>query len=379
MSKRKKILISIMEFIVICCGLISLVGCLSNNEAAVEPTSVAFVEEAQSPASEPKATVAPTETPRLEPTNTLEPTATNTRRPQPTATSTPEINAATIIDAAGNEVTGETAVVTQIIDGDTIDVEINGETYRVRYIGMDTPERDEPLFREAAEANARLVAGQTVIMIKDVSETDRYGRLLRYVYLEDGTFVNGELVRLGFAQASTYPPDVAFQDTFTELQRTAVNNGKGLWALQTVVEVPANTAVPQPQPTAEPASPPEQPQPTSPPAPPTEAPAPTEAPPAAPGPVVIVRVDKREEFVDIQNQGGADVDLNGWVLVSEKGNQACPLGGVIAGGQVLRIWAMSEDAGNGGFNCGFGTNIWNNSESDPAVLYDASGNVVSRW
>ena len=83
--------------------------------------------------------------------------------------------------------------------------------------------------------------------------------------------------------------------------------------------------------------------------------------------------------MDIQNQGGADLDLGGWVLVSEKGNQACPLGDVIAGGQVLRIWALSEDAGNGGFNRGFGSNIWNNSDPDPAVLYDASGNVVSRW
>ena len=305
------------------------------------------------------------------------------------ATSTPEIETATVVDPAGNEVSGETAVVTQIIDGDTIDVEINGETYRVRYIGMDTPERDEPLFMEAAEANARLVANQTVILVKDVSETDRYGRLLRYVYLEDGTFVNGELVRKGYAQTSTYPPDVAFQDTFTELQRMAVNVGAGLWASPTVAEAPTNTAAPQPQPTAVPTTAPEQPQPTSPPAPPTEAPqptslptevpAPTEAPPVVPGPVVIVRVDKREEFVDIQNQGGADLDLGGWVLVSEKGNQACPLGDVIAGGQVLRIWALSEDAGNGGFNRGFGSNIWNNSDPDPAVLYDASGNVVSRW
>ena len=168
------------------------------------------------------------------------------------ATSTPEIETATVVDPAGNEVSGETAVVTQIIDGDTIDVEINGETYRVRYIGMDTPERDEPLFMEAAEANARLVANQTVILVKDVSETDRYGRLLRYVYLEDGTFVNGELVRKGYAQTSTYPPDVAFQDTFTELQRMAVNVGAGLWASPTVAEAPTNTAAPQPQPTAVP-------------------------------------------------------------------------------------------------------------------------------
>lgn len=385
MSKRRKAFINILGFIVVCCGLSGLVGC-QDNQTAVEPTSVALVEEAQ-----PTASAAPTETPRPEPTNTPEPTATNTRRPRPTATSIPTIETVNIADLIASD--GETAVVTQVIDGDTIDVGINGEIYRVRYIGMDTPEQDEPFYQEASAANARLVAGQTVILVKDVSETDRYDRLLRYVFLEDGTFVNGELVRLGFARASAYPPDVAFQGTFSALQREAVSAGVGLWPSQNVAVAPTNTPVPQPlptnsgrttppeqpQPTSPPAAATEAPQPTSPPAPPTEAPQPTEAPPAAPGPVVIVGVNKREEFVDIQNQGGAEVDLNGWVLVSEKGNQACPLGGVIAGGQVLRIWAMSEDAGNGGFNCGFGSNIWNNSEPDPAVLYDAAGNVVSRW
>jgi len=374
MSRRKKLLIGIIGFIIVCFG-VSCQADPPDSEDEAEPTAVALVEEVQ-----PTATAS---------TDTSEPTPTNTRTPRPTATSTPEIETAAVIDPAGNEVSGETAVVTQIIDGDTIDVEINGETYRVRYIGMDTPERDEPLFMEAAEANARLVANQTVILVKDVSETDRYGRLLRYVYLEDGTFVNGELVRKGYAQASTYPPDVAFQDTFTDLQRTAVNAGIGLWASPTVAEAPTNTAVPQPLPTAEPTTAPEQPQPTSPPAPPTEAPqptspptevpAPTEAPPPSPGVVAIVGVNKRDEYVDIQNQGGTDVDLNGWVLLSEKGSQSCNLGGVIAAGQTLRIWAMASDAGNGGFNCGFGSNIWNNSESDPAVLFDPSGNAVSRW
>lgn len=385
MSKRKKLLIGIVGFIVVCCGLTGLASLLPDSEDTAEPTAVALVEETQPTVSEPTATAVPTETSRPEPTDTPEPTATSTRRPRPTATSTPEIENVSIADLIASE--GETAVVTQIIDGDTIDVEINGEIYRVRYIGMDTPEQDELLYQEATDANANLVAGQTVIMVKDVSETDRYDRLLRYVFLEDGTFVNAELVRLGFARASAYPPDVAFQDTFSDLQRTAVSAGIGLWASQNVAVAATHTAVPQPLPTSGRAAPPVQPQPTSPPvqqpttspAQPTEAPQPTEPPPAVPGPVVIIGVDKRAEFVDIQNQGGADVDLGGWVLVSEKGNQACPLGGVIAGGQVLRIWAMSEDAGNGGFNCGFGTNIWNNSEPDPAVLYDASGNVVSRW
>ncbi|MBP9503434.1 MAG: lamin tail domain-containing protein [Candidatus Promineofilum sp.] len=90
-------------------------------------------------------------------------------------------------------------------------------------------------------------------------------------------------------------------------------------------------------------------------------------------------MNKKAEYVDIQNNGGSEVNLSGWILRSEKGNQDCALGGVIGPGQVLRIWAMASDAGEGGYNCGFGTNIWNNSESDPAVLIDPSGAEVSRW
>jgi len=94
--------------------------------------------------------------------------------------------------------------------------------------------------------------------------------------------------------------------------------------------------------------------------------------------VVIIRVDKGEEFVDIQNTGGVAQDLAGWVLVSERGDQRCGLGGVLDPGQTLRIYAMASDAGLGGYNCGFGSNIWNNSESDPAVLLNAAGQEVSR-
>lgn len=132
------------------------------------------------------------------------------------------------VDPAGLD--AQAATVTQIIDGDTIDVSQDGQEYRLRYIGMDTPERDEPFYREATAANESLVAGQTILLVKDVSETDRYGRLLRYVYLTDGTFVNAELVRLGFAQIATFPPDVRHQALFQQLQQEAREAGRGLWA-----------------------------------------------------------------------------------------------------------------------------------------------------
>lgn len=130
----------------------------------------------------------------------------------------------------GSAPEGETAVVLNVIDGDTIDVDLDGQEYRLRYIGVDTPERDEPYYQEATAANRQLVDDQTVILVKDVSETDRYGRLLRYVYLLDGTFVNAELLRQGMARLVTFPPDVAQQAYFGQLQAEARTANLGLWA-----------------------------------------------------------------------------------------------------------------------------------------------------
>lgn len=125
---------------------------------------------------------------------------------------------------------GVRATVTHVFDGDTIEVDLGGRTYRLRYIGVDTPERDEPFYQEALEFNRDLVEDQTVILVQDVSETDRYGRLLRYVYLEDGTFVNGELMLNGMARLVTFPPDVAQTDYLRELQRQAQEASAGMWS-----------------------------------------------------------------------------------------------------------------------------------------------------
>jgi len=125
---------------------------------------------------------------------------------------------------------GESASVTRIYDGDTVDVELDGQVYRLRYIGVDSPERDEPFYEEAVDFNRNLVEDQTVVLVKDVSETDQYGRLLRYVYLPDGTFVNAALIRGGMARLVTFPPDVAHTDYFRELQDQARADGVGLWS-----------------------------------------------------------------------------------------------------------------------------------------------------
>ena len=133
------------------------------------------------------------------------------------------------MNLAGYPTEGRTAaVVTRIIDGDTIEVDIAGILYRVRYIGIDTPERNQPGYDEATLANRDLVGGRTVELEKDISEIDRYGRLLRYVWV-NGEMVNALLVESGYAQVVTYPPDVKYQAEFLELQRQAQQEGLGLW------------------------------------------------------------------------------------------------------------------------------------------------------
>ena len=134
--------------------------------------------------SPPAGTARPTKRPTSSPSPTPEPTPTATSVPTPPPTPT-----AAPTRALGLEPTGpiEIATVASVTDGDTIRVVLDGQNVPVRYIGIDTPEIHsgfEWMGPEAAAANERLVAGQQVVLEKDVSETDRYGRLLRYVWLD---------------------------------------------------------------------------------------------------------------------------------------------------------------------------------------------------
>ncbi|MBN2086340.1 MAG: thermonuclease family protein [Anaerolineales bacterium] len=125
----------------------------------------------------------------------------------------------------------EEAVVTGITDGDSIEVEVGGVAFRVRYIGMDAPEMNgEPLGQESRAANAAFVDGKRIVMIRDLSEADRYGRLLRHVFA-DGIFVNRELVREGLARAGHYPPDLSCYEDFRAAEEEARTAGRGIWGL----------------------------------------------------------------------------------------------------------------------------------------------------
>lgn len=116
--------------------------------------------------------------------------------------------------------------VTRVIDGDTIELS-SGE--KVRLICIDTPERGEDGYSEATDYLESLVLNEDVELVKDVSEKDRYGRLLRYIYLEDGTFVNEMIVYKGYGKAYLYNPDTSKCPIIQKAEQHAKSNKLGIW------------------------------------------------------------------------------------------------------------------------------------------------------
>ena len=124
--------------------------------------------------------------------------------------------------------------VVKVVDGDTIHIRFAGRVEKVRYIGVNTPEvhhptkGEQPGGRDAAAVNRALVGGRQVRLEMDVQERDRYGRLLAYVWVGE-MMVNAELVRRGYAQVMTIPPNVRHQQLFVQLQSDARQAERGLW------------------------------------------------------------------------------------------------------------------------------------------------------
>lgn len=123
----------------------------------------------------------------------------------------------------------------RVIDGDTIVVKINNRQEKVRYIGIDTPELTKTpcIANKAKEYNALLLKGaKQIILEKDVRNRDKYGRLLRYIYVVKNNkkiFVNAELVKNGWAKVLTIPPDVKYSKLFLELYKQARKKQLGIW------------------------------------------------------------------------------------------------------------------------------------------------------
>lgn len=141
----------------------------------------------------------------------------------------------------------KSAYVERVIDGDTLKLSTKE---KVRLIGVDTPEihdskklsRDsertgqdirtiKELGRKAADFTESLCLNKKVSLEFDVEKKDRYGRLLAYVYLDDGTFVNARIIEKGYGQVMTIPPNVRYADHFRALEQEAREDRRGLWKI----------------------------------------------------------------------------------------------------------------------------------------------------
>ncbi len=237
--------------------------------------------------------------------------------------------------------------VTNVIDGDTFDVEGCADAGRIRLVLIDAPETHFGGARcfgaESMEFARRTLDGKQVGLERDRSDTDRNGRYLRYAWV-DGQLFNELTVRQGYAAWNEYPPDLKYTDRIRAAQDDAKAASNGLWRECGSISAPipgANLVAGCESATAE-----------------------------------ITALDKRAETVTITGSG----PLGGWFLVSERGNQRydLPLDFVLDGSTVIwsgipafeddpsRLWWTEEP-------------MWNNSEPDPAALYTCSGELVSRF
>lgn len=231
-------------------------------------------------------TATPTSPPRLAATDTAPPAATSPLTIAPTlpptpdrAIPTPSLSNATaaVVEAQPSEPAViplpptstpanlpentpapelEPARLVSVIDGDTIEVLVGGRQARLRLIGMDAPETNQGPVCYGPEAAARVAellrpVAERLLLEKDVSEADRFGRLLRYVWYEGGSersMLNLELVRQGYARVATFPPDVKYQETFLQAEREARELQLGLWGECSPTPVPPTETVPPQEP-----------------------------------------------------------------------------------------------------------------------------------
>ncbi|WP_052329946.1 stalk domain-containing protein [Thermicanus aegyptius] len=237
--------------------------------------------------------------------------------------------------------------VLEVVDGDTIKVDWDGKEETIRFIGVDTPETVHPTIgveeygKEASDYTKSKLNGQMVLIAKDIEERDKYGRLLGYVFLANGTFFNGDLVSNGYANVSTFPPNVKWVKLFTFLESEARKANRGLWG--------------------------------------SEKKSPDATNKGDTGKVIIESLDLNDEIVIIKNSDTKDINMTGWKLVSTEGNQTFqfPDGFVLKKGASVKIVSGKNAAPRNGVLVWTKAFIWNN-EGDKAELYDSSGKLVSQ-
>ncbi len=155
-------------------------------------------------------------------------------------------SAKSIIMNITNDSKYDVGIVSRVVDGDTIVVTINGTEEKIRFIGVNTPEsvgryskKPQLYGKEASAYTKAQLDGKTVYLQKDVSDRDKYGRLLRYVWLEEPDKSNLEeqmfnaiLIKEGYGRVMTYPPDVKYSKTFVGIEERARENNRGLWGFE---------------------------------------------------------------------------------------------------------------------------------------------------
>jgi len=141
-------------------------------------------------------------------------------------------------------VSRQSVKVTRVVDGDTVEIDLDGKTEKVRLIGIDTPETVHPTKGEqaggqtASDFTKEQLTDKSVYITLDVEERDQYGRLLAYLYTADGVMFNALLAQDGYAKMSTFPPNVRWVELFRALQTDAQADKRGVWALEDVPAAP---------------------------------------------------------------------------------------------------------------------------------------------
>ena len=297
-------------------------------EPAAATTAAPTSASTASPTPTAAAGVRRTATPRVESQAVPTPSPTPESPPPPTATPTAALASA---PAPRQPPAGQAARVVQVIDGDTLDVVVEGVEHTVRLLGIDAPELDDTggqaaLAEQAREALVALAGDGAVILIADVEPLDDTGRLLRHVMRAD-VVLSVELARQGWVRSCEYAPSALFRDAIAEAQQVARAAARGRWA-----------------------------------------------PPVA---GLAMTVDKTAETVVISNNGGAPLDLSGWRLVSLRGAQAVeiPAGTVLDPGATLTVASGSSQG-----DIAFGQrHVWHNEYRDSAELRRPDGRVALYW
>jgi micrococcal nuclease len=241
--EKKNILIPVGVGVLMClCGLIIGYALASSGSANLAPGDVTQTI-AAALVERPTYTPYPTNTPYNTPAAVVMiVTPTTGITPLPSPTSTPD---QTALDAKciPQNTERQDAQLAKVVSGDTIDVFIDGNLYTVRYIGIDALGSLSYIGNYSRNKNYELVINKDLTLVKDTTDTNPAGYLLRYV-LADGEFVNLELAQEGYASAASSPPDTACDAAFKAAEEDAKTNLSGIWAFDLSAEPAAQVAAP---------------------------------------------------------------------------------------------------------------------------------------